>query len=262
MVTSDEKKLLALTYAEYEGIGTWYEYLAKYRLFSRINNPKKVLLAGIPQEYGIAADTILFAIHGAELTVLDNRKEKLNEFKEIAKKFNAKVKTVLCKTLEKFPFKSDSFDIVVNTEAIQRVKNPQNMIQEMERVSKNHVFVFAPNAYYYAHYLITKIITFKLSELVKMSRLKLVNKGYLDRPPWPAGVAISSSKISFTEGSKSEERKKYAEEKNKDSFFISFIKGSFTLFTPLLVKLEILYPSPLRELLSHICFIHLKKIKN
>ena len=55
------KKLLTLTFAEYEGIGTWYEYLVKYRLFKKLRNIKTVLLAGLPQEYGIAADMLLFA---------------------------------------------------------------------------------------------------------------------------------------------------------------------------------------------------------
>jgi hypothetical protein len=259
MVTSDEKILLDLTYAEYEGIGTWYEYLAKSRVFKKIA-PKTVLLAGLPQEYGLASDILLFAMKGSSVTVIDDREDKLEEFVNLAKKFKIKnIKKVLLKDFLKFPFENDSFDLVTNTEALQRAKDPKKMILEMERVSKKHVFVFAPNSYYYAHYLITKIGTFKLSQLIDYSNLKIEGKGYVDKPPWPAGVAISSSKISFTQGSKAQERKKSEATNKKDNLLISLIKSTFILFTPILVRLDALYLPPLRELLSHMCYVHLVK---
>ncbi len=261
MVSSDKKILLQLTFAEYEGIGTWYEYLAKYKHFKKLKEIKNILIAGLPQEYGISSEMILFSINGCNITVLDNRKNKLESFKKIAEKFNVadKIKLVYSENLEKFPFKDNSFDLVLNTEVIQRVNNHKKMVQEMERVSSKHIFVFASNAYYYAHYLITKIKTFKLKELKKYCSLKIIDSGYLDRPPWPAGVAISSSKISFTEGSKSKERETYEKENKKDNFLISLIKNIFISITPSLVVLESLCPSPFREMFSHICYVHLIK---
>lgn len=260
MAISDRKKLLELTYAEYEGIGTWYEYLAKYRIFKRLKlgNAKKILLAGLPQEYGVAADILLFAMHGFEITVIDDRVEKLKEFKRIAEEFsvNEKIKLVCSKKMKKFPFEDNSFDLVTDTEAIQRAGNYKEMIKEMERVSNKHVILFVPNAYYYSHYIITKIKTFKLREIAKLCSLKIISKGYVDRPPWPAGVAVSSSNISFTKGSKATERKQSEENKVKDNAVISIIKKIFLFLTPALVLSEIFYPSPLRELLSHMFYVH------
>ncbi len=260
MVTSSEKKLLDLTFKEWEGIGTWYEYLVKYKIFRKLKGVRTVLVAGLPQEYGLSTDMLLFAEY-AKLTVVDDRKHKLNQFKKIAKSFGvaSNVRTVYCKNLSKYPFKDNSFDLVSNTEAIQRVKNFEYMIKEMERVSKKHIILFIPNAYYYSHYLITKIKTFKLKNVEKLCKYKVIDKGYLDRPPWPAGIAVSSSKISFTKGSKADERKKELENKVKDSFFIFIIKKIFIFFTPALVFIEKIYPSPLKEILSHMFYIHMVK---
>lgn len=260
MVTSSEKKLLDLTFKEWEGIGTWYEYLAKYKIFKKLKDIKTVLVAGLPQEYGLSTDMLLFAEY-AKLTVIDDRKHKLNQFKQIAKSFGvaSNVKTIYCKNLSKYPFKDDSFDLVSNTEAIQRVKNFEYMIKEMERVSKKHIILFIPNAYYYSHDIITKIKTFKMKKLVKACNYPIIEKNYLDRPPWPAGIAVSSSKISFTKGSKANERRQSANNKIKDSFFISIIKKVFIFFTPALVLLESLSFSPLKEFLSHMFYIHMVK---
>jgi ubiquinone/menaquinone biosynthesis C-methylase UbiE len=260
MVTSDEKKLLELTLAEYEGIGTWYEYLAKYRLFRKLKNIHSVLLAGLPQEYGLASDILLFAVHGAKITVIDDRKDKLEEFSSLAKRFNVseKVTLKLLKNFDKIPFRENSFDLVTNTEAIQRMENYQSFIKEMERVSGKHVIIFLPNGYYYSHYIITKIRTFKMNSFIQHCSLKIAGKNYLDRPPWPAGVAVSSN-ISFTEGSKAKKREELQKQGAKDSFLISAIKKTFTFFTPALSLMEVFYPSPLKEFLSHMFYVHMVK---
>lgn len=260
MITYDEKKLLELTLAEYEGIGTWYEYLVKYRIFRKLKNINSILLAGLPEEYGLASDILLFAIHGIKITVIDDRKEKLNEFIELAKKFNIEknVNIKLLKDFNKLPFKENSFDLVTNTEAIQRIPDYRTFIREMERVSKKHVIVFSPNGYYYSHYIITKIKTFTMHNFLSAFSLKIINKNYLDRPPWPAGVAVSSN-ISFTTGSKAKKRAQLKEQGAKDGVLISLIKKIFIFFTPAWALSEILYPSPLKEFLSHMFFVHTVK---
>lgn len=257
MVISNKKRLLKLTYAEWEGIGTWYEYLVKYKIFKKLKNIKTVLVAGLPQEYGLSTDMLLFALN-SKVTIIDNRKEKLNQFLQIAKKFklDSNIKLIYCKDLTKYPFKDNTFDLVSNTEVIQRVKNPKKMIKEMERVSKKHIMLFIPNAYYYSHYIITKIKTFKMKNILNVCNHKIVKKGYLDRPPWPAGIAVSASGISFSEGSKSKERKNFEKKGIKEGLIISSIKKIFTILTPTLVSLEFLYPPPLRQLLSHMFYIH------
>lgn len=260
MVTYNEQKLLDLTFAEWEGVGTWYEYLVKYRIFKKLKNIKTVLVAGLPQEYGISADMLLFAKY-AKLTVIDDRKDKLEQFKKLAKDFGFSKNVIIkqVKSLTKLPFKDNNFDLVSNTEVIQRLKNPKEIIREMERVSKKHIMVFVPNAYYYSHYIITKIGTFKMKDIIKACNYPLKAKGYLDRPPWPAGVAVSATGFSFTEGSKAKERKDQNQKGQKESFFVKLIKDFFLFSTPALAFSEVLYPTPLRELLSHMFFVHTQK---
>lgn len=252
-----KKKLLELTNAEWEGIGTWYEYLAKYKTFEKLKDIKTVLVAGLPQEYGLSVDMLIFALN-SKLTVIDNRREKLNQFLKIAKKFklDSNVKIVYTKDLTKYPFKNNSFDLVSNTEVIQRVEDTYEMIKEMERVSKKNIMVFVPNAYYYSHYIITKIKTFRMKDLVRSCNFHIIKKGYLDRPPWPAGISVSAEGISFEGGSKAKEKEEFEKQGIKESFFISLLKKIFTFLTPPLVSLEFLYPPPFRQLLSHMFYIH------
>ncbi|MGV8151631.1 MAG: methyltransferase domain-containing protein [Candidatus Nanoarchaeia archaeon] len=259
MVTSEQRLLLDLTYAEYEGIGTWYEYLVKLRVFKKLKNIKTVLVAGLPEEYGVSSDMIVFA-KDSKLTIVDNRKEKLNEFVSIAKKFNLhkNIKTVLVKDIEKLPFKDNSFDLVTSTEAIQRAKDYKKYIKELERTSKKDVIVFVPNSYYYSHYIITKIKTIKLRDVLNSTSFRVIKKAYLDRPPWPAGVSVSS-KIEFSKGSKAKLRQDLQKKGQKDSPFISLVKKIFLAITPALAMTEIFYTSPLREFLSHMFFVHISK---
>jgi len=253
------KLLLDLTLAEHEGVGTWHEYLSKYKIFKKLENIKSVLLAGLPEEYGVASDILVFAKKGCKITVLDDRKDRLEKFIDVAKDFNISDKIKIIETdIEKFPFKKNSFDLVTNTEAIQRVKDYKKFIKEMKRVSKKHILIFIPNAYYYSHYFITKIRTFKMKEILKNID-NIFKKDYIDMPPYPAGVSVSAKGISFSQGSKAQEREKLNKQGKKESFFISILKNFFLFFTPAFVLVEKFYFHPLKEFLSHMFFIHIIK---
>ena len=186
----------------------WTEYLAKYRLLSKIKDIKSMLVVGLPEEYGLGVDIIPYSLKGVNVTVIDPRKNKLKRFEEIVKNIHANVKTVLCEDLTKIPFKDSEFDIVINTEVIQAYeKSYKKIIKEMERVSKKHMFIFFPNSYCYAHPGISKLNSYKIKDITKIVSFKIVKKGYLDIPPWPAGINLESSNISFKGGSNAESKK-------------------------------------------------------
>ena len=85
--------------------------------------------------------------------------------------------------------------------------------------------------------------------MLKDCNFHVIKKGYLDRPPWPAGISVSAKGISFEGGSKAKEKEEFEKQGIKESFFISLLKKIFTFLTPLLVSIEFLYPPLFRQLL-------------
>ena len=81
-IKHDIKSLYAINLIEGEGVGTAYEYYAKFRKLERflnsIEKPKKILIAGLPEKYGLSMDFILLGqILKAETVVVDERPQVL-----------------------------------------------------------------------------------------------------------------------------------------------------------------------------------------
>ena len=59
----DIKSLYAINLVEGEGLGTAYEYYAKFRklenFINSIKKPKRILIAGLPEKYGLSMDFFL-----------------------------------------------------------------------------------------------------------------------------------------------------------------------------------------------------------
>lgn len=63
---------------------------------------------------------------------------------EIGKKIHPKIKLKEA-SIYKLPYKKDSFDIVLCTEVLEHLEDPQKAVEEMFRVSKKYVLVSVPN---------------------------------------------------------------------------------------------------------------------
>jgi len=80
MKTYSIRALYPINMAEGEGIGTAYEYYVKLgrlrSLLRSVGKPKSILVAGLPEKYGLSMDFILLGwmLH-AEVTVVDDRAE-------------------------------------------------------------------------------------------------------------------------------------------------------------------------------------------
>ncbi len=220
------------------GFGIWYEYLAKLRIFKFLKNfkIKDVLVFGLPEKYSLGLDTLFFS--DLNLEVIDERKEILQKYEKFAKKYNKKVKIKVDK-LKNFKAKK-KYDLVLSTEVIQ---NDISLIKNMKKLGKI-LAIFVPNKKCYAHPYISKLNSLSLNELSKIAKkenLKIIKKGYIDCPPWPAGAELE----------------KNGKGKN-ESFLIFIIKKILKKITPLLVKFDSFYPTPIKELNSHMVYIILK----
>ena len=76
------RSLYAVNLLEGEGVGTAYEYYAKSKKLKRflhaIGRPKRILIAGLPERYGLSMDFFLLGDRlDAETVVIDERPDAL-----------------------------------------------------------------------------------------------------------------------------------------------------------------------------------------
>ena len=218
------------------GFGIWYEYLAKFRIFKKFINSKKVLIFGLPEKYSLALDTLIFA-KNSRLDIVETRKEVLEAYKKFAKKFSMKINAFLVRDFTKFKIKR-KYNLVISTEVLQ---NDPSLLKVISRIGKT-IIIFVPNKQCYAHPKISKLNSLSLKQLVRLGReqkLKVCEAGYIDCPPWPAGAELES--------------KNNKQQKNQ-KLYISLAKIILRRVTPIFVKFELFYPSPIKELFSHMVY--------
>jgi hypothetical protein len=213
-VKEDIKSLYAINLVEGEGVGTAYEYHVKLRKLRKfvnsIENPKKVLIAGLPEKYGLSMDFLLFAqMLQAETVVVDERSKALERgenayrnvkdsgyFNDITVNF---IKIDEISGLSHQSFKDGQFDIALSSEVYQRLDGAQETyISNLKRISKNFA-VFAPNGGNESHARFSGLKSVYLMDLLKSCKKgqpehAIYDYGFLDMPPFPPGLNRSKEK--------------------------------------------------------------------
>ncbi len=245
--------LYRMALREGEGFGTAYEYMVKRKLlcglFDRIN-PRSVLIFGLPEKYGASMDFILLGQeYGARITVVDDREFAIKKFREVMdalggdKIITSDVDVIFIDNLLKY--RSDkSYDIALSMEVVQRFSG-ENRLEYLEKAVDlaDNVLVFAPNAGNKAHANISGLDTLDLNDFKNMvnrinQKIKIIDTGYIDMPPFFPGLKVS---------------------KNKKENFIVGVTGRLLLCVlRVWYFLEFLAPVPIKRRLSHIAYVVLK----
>jgi len=227
-----------IAFEEKGNFGIWYEYLAKFRIFKKFKHCKRVLIFGLPEKYSLGLDTLFFA-DNSEVYVVESRKDILNNYKILAKKFKKKIFPILTPKLSNFKSKK-KFDLILSTEVIQ---NDPSLVHLIKNFGK-YIIIFIPNKKCYAHPKFSNLNSLSLRELKEIGTregLKMVDSGYVDCPPWPAGAEL--------------EKEEELKSKNyKTPFTIILVKKILTKVIPILYLFDCFYPSPIKELNSHMIF--------
>ncbi len=194
--------------AEDEGAGTAYEYYVKARLLHKLfkgqSTPHKILVAGLPEVYGLSMDFALLAQDWeAEILFIDERPDRLAQFADTYDTLseqgvlsvnylrNQAVKDISCWELK------GKFDLLLCCEVLQRL-NPEQQLAYFSKVTeyaKIAVF-FAPNAENPHHAQSSGLNTVSLAELQNLARqtdAQQLKTGWLDVPPFPPGITRSES---------------------------------------------------------------------
>lgn len=227
MLTSHSiKSLYALALAEGEGMGTAYEYYVKRmalgRFLSDRPRPQSILIAGLPEKYGVSLDFLLLATElAAKATVIDNRPaalERLNgALHTLAGMSGAPSITPpghqVLADLDSLGALDGRYDLVLSSEVLQRLSPParQSFVGRLTH-SAAAVALFCPNADNEAHNSRSGLGGLTLAEIQALtaddrpqttakqagsSRPSAVvgrrsSSGFIDMPPFPPGITRSA----------------------------------------------------------------------
>ena len=222
------KDLYPLALAEGEGVGTAYEYFTK-RLhllrWLKDNKPlKHILVAGLPEKYGVSLDFLLLASEmGASVNIIDDRPsalEKASTALESAQKSgylkNLRSEFLLERTLYSFANLDENFDLILTSETMQRMAagSQKLFISQLTRRAPK-VAIFTPNKGNPDHTNQSGLSGLSLLDIEKLiskstgysSAVKSefsMRTGYLDMPPFPPGITRTDAQREQASSGKTE----------------------------------------------------------
>jgi len=208
------KNLYPLALAEGEGVGTAYEYFTKRLLLARWlkgkEQPRHILVAGLPEKYGASLDFLLIASDlGASVTVVDDNPQALTNAKEALSKAQKErqlqnIEPEYCQVgnMGSLDEIDGPIDLVLSSETLQRlsVTDQNRFIIRLIQLAPL-VAIFTPNYDNPAHTDHSGLSGLRLDELdtlIKQGR-QLANEesdgcqqtDYIDMPPFPPGITRS-----------------------------------------------------------------------
>ena len=201
--------LYPLALWEGEGMGTAYEYSVKLKLLRRVvstvGQPRRVLVGGLPEAYGMDLSLALLAgWYDCQVVVADDRQPLLQTFfrgleapplagRVEPRRFEMRLLATLARPI--LPG-DESFDLWVTTSSIQRLDAAGRAAYMAQVRSKARcAVIMVPNKDNRAHQTITGIDGIFLPDLVALCQqagLAVREAGYLDLPPFPPGITRSA----------------------------------------------------------------------
>ncbi len=215
MKTHGIRALYPINIAEGEGLGTAYEYYVKFRKLKSFlyctGIPKKILVAGLPEKYGLSMDFILLGqtLHTG-VTVVDDRYETIERARETihaleAEGFlnGAKInfrEVARVSELEVEDLGSGQFDLALSSEVFQRLggSEKEKYISSLRNRAKSFA-LFVPNGENRSHASLSGLKGEYLRRLIdycerERSGMVIHDYGYIDMPPFPPGLTRSQEK--------------------------------------------------------------------
>jgi|GEM_PF-731402 len=191
-----------LALAEGEGVGTAYEYLAKWRVLRpALSSVRRMLIAGLPEKYGSSLDFVdLAAALDADLVVVDEREAALAKLEQAMARAHLSPRVKLRMTaMDKIGSMTDApFDLALSCEVLQRLESTrrESWVRGLARVSRRFA-IFAPNGGNPAHASRSHLRTVTLDELHHLllaCGVEPERAGFVDMPPFPPGLSLSQAK--------------------------------------------------------------------
>ena len=157
------------------------------------------MIGGLPEKYGLDLGTVRFAAGcRCQMVVVDHRPQALAALEALSGEIKSRPKIELrpaASLAQPLDEQALIFDLWVSTSAIQMLDSA-GVLSYLDHVRRHArcAVLFAPNKDNGAHLTISGLDGFHLSQLVTLcarARLRVLESGYLDLPPFPPGIKRS-----------------------------------------------------------------------
>lgn len=192
-----------------EGLGLVYErfvlnnFLNDLRKKHQIHSVLEAPLYGMAGVSGI--NDVIFAQNGVDVTMVDDNAERIAGVRRIWREdLHMPAETVLIRpdSWGKLPFADKSFDFTWEWAGLWYIADPEGLLQELVRTSRNLVFVAMPNNIQVGYWMRKLLIDREFfanhderwTEIGRIRRIlegagvEIIDQGVLDVPPWPDTV--------------------------------------------------------------------------
>lgn len=186
-----------------EGLGSSYERIVlnnKLHEITQKYNCTRILEVptfGFTGTSGI--NSMDMAIEGKEVYLIDNDKERIELIRNAWEKIGIHADFLFQENFEKLGFLDKTFDLAWNFSALWFVDDLEEFLGELARVTKKVIFICVPNrsgfGYLQQKYSSLRELKENLKEkniiprniirFMKKLNWRLVEKNYIDAPPWP-----------------------------------------------------------------------------
>ncbi len=186
-----------------EGLGSSYERVILNKKLESICKHfriKSILEAPAFGFTGISGiNSMDLARKGHSISLIDHDKERIELINKIWEKMNLDINTHFSQDYRKLPFPDKNFDLSWNFSALWFVKELPVFLKELTRITSKAIFLCVPNRSgigYLSQKILGKkelqklliernIIPKNFKNMMKDLGWMLIDKNYIDCPPWP-----------------------------------------------------------------------------
>ncbi|MFN8443046.1 MAG: methyltransferase domain-containing protein [Caldilineaceae bacterium] len=192
-----------------EGLGLVYErfvlnnFLNDLRKKHQIRSVLEAPLYGMAGVSGI--NDVIFAQNGVDVTMVDDNAERIAGVRRIwHEDLRMPAETVLIRpdSWDRLPFADKSFDFTWEWAGLWYIADPEGLLQELVRTSRNLVFVAMPNNIQVGYWMRKLLIDReffanhderwteigRIRRILERAGVEIIDQGVLDVPPWPDTV--------------------------------------------------------------------------
>lgn len=184
-----------------EGLGTTYERFILHRYFEEIKTSyaiKSILEIPSFGMTGISGiNSVWWAQHGTEVTVVDESDKRIDMIKTIWQRTGVSADFVFQKEgYSSLPFQTRSFDMSWNFASLWFVRELEEFLTELTRVTRKIIFICVPNKWNVLSKVTSEprkhpdvfpqsIAPTSLKNIMRKAGWSCLEQGFFDVPPWP-----------------------------------------------------------------------------
>jgi len=192
-----------------EGLGLVYErfvlndFLDDLRRSYGVTSVLEAPLYGMAGVSGI--NDVILAQHGVDVTLVDDNQERLDGVRRIwAEDLALPVNLVPVQPdgWDRLPFTDNNFDLTWEWAGLWYIRNPEGLLRELARTSRDLVFVAMPNNIQVGYWMRKLVIDRdffrhhdeswtdigRIRRILEQAGVEIIDQGVLDVPPWPDTV--------------------------------------------------------------------------